>query len=174
MVLHYESPTTLDPSFVPIADAGLDLFVQEGDIVTFNGGGSNDLNENIYSYTWYQSAGDPVVTLNDADTPTPSFVAPSNMMADTTLQFELIITDMGRLLASFTIPVPLNTESSNLSLPRFIDIYSINHHIFMIVISFHTLAFICSNVENQKRDRFLNSQFFLHLRFCLYCYHHRL
>lgn len=140
MVLHYESPTTLDPSFVPIADAGLDLFVQEGDIVTFNGGGSNDLNENIYSYTWYQSAGDPIVTLNDADTPTPSFVAPSNMMADTTLQFELIITDMGRLLASFTIPVPLNTESSNLSLPRFIDIYSINHHIFMIVISFHTLV----------------------------------
>jgi hypothetical protein len=150
------------------------LFVQEGDIVTLYGGGSSDLNENIYSYTWYQSAGDPIVTLNDADTPTPSFVAPLNMMADTTLQFELIITDMGRLLASFTIPVPLNTESSNLSLARFIDIYSINHHIFMIVISFNTLVFICSNVENQKRDRFLNSQFFLHLCFCLYCYHHLL
>jgi K319-like protein len=151
------------------------LFVQ-GDIVTLYGGGSSDLNENIYSYTWYQSAGDPIVTLNDADTPTPSFVAPLNMMADTTLtlQFELIITDMGRLLASFTIPVPLNTESSNLSLARFIDIYSINHHIFMIVISFNTLVFICSNVENQKRDRFLNSQFFLHLRFCLYCYHNLL
>jgi hypothetical protein len=93
LVLHYESPTTLDPSFVPIADAGLDLFVQEGDIVTLYGGGSNDLDENIYSYTWYQSAGDPIVTLNDADTPTPSFVAPSKMIADTTLQFELIITD---------------------------------------------------------------------------------
>lgn len=93
-VLPPEEPSlTYDPSFIPVADAGVDKAVEEGDTVTLDGSDSSDLDENIYSYVWLQRGDKPVVTVVGSDNPTPYFIAPSDRVANTRLNFEVIVTD---------------------------------------------------------------------------------
>ena len=76
----------------PIADAGVDLLVNEGDTVVLNGSSSSDLeNDTIPLYLWSQESG-PLVRLSDRDTPTPTLTAP-NVTEDTPLAFSLITVD---------------------------------------------------------------------------------
>jgi hypothetical protein len=79
------------PNQPPVANAGQDQTVHGGDTVTLDGSRSRDPNGNITSYSWVQTAGPPV-TLNGADTATPSFKAP-NLSSDTTLKFSLTVKD---------------------------------------------------------------------------------
>lgn len=96
--LTVEADSTLDTDEVnvrvvpqdtnPIADAGSNMRVDGGANVTLDGTGS--VGENL-SYDWRQSTGTRV-TLVNADTSMPSFVAP-NVTSTSTLGFTLTVTD---------------------------------------------------------------------------------
>jgi hypothetical protein len=86
-------PTSvLAPNRLPVANAGTDQTVDAGDTVTLDGAKSADPDGNIRSYSWLQTVGPPV-TLNGANTATPSFVAPSDISSDTLRTFKLTVTD---------------------------------------------------------------------------------
>jgi len=73
------------------ADAGKDRTVYEGTSVTLNGSNSTSKDSVILSYAWRQIP-NPNITIGSANTAIWSFVAP-NVSADTTLTFELTVTD---------------------------------------------------------------------------------
>ena len=76
----------------PAANAGADQGpIDSGQTVTLDGTGSTDPNNDALSYTWAQIAG-PAVTLTNANTATPSFVAPL-VTALTDFEFELVVSD---------------------------------------------------------------------------------
>ncbi len=73
----------------PVADAGADQTVGDGDPVTLDGTGSFDIDGDPLTFEWTQIAGTPVV-LDDATAESPSFTAPS---IKDTLIFELEVCD---------------------------------------------------------------------------------
>ena len=75
----------------PVADAGPDQTVAEFTGVVLAGDGSSDPDGGITAYAWTQTAG-PAVTLDDADTVSPSFAAP-DVAAPTDFVFQLVVTD---------------------------------------------------------------------------------
>ena len=76
----------------PTANAGPDQNAGAGATVTLDGTGSTDGDgDTIVSYTWTQNAG-PAVTLNGANTATPTFTVPSITVA-TAIIFELVVND---------------------------------------------------------------------------------
>lgn len=81
----------IDTNAPPTADAGADQTVDEETQVGLDGSASSDADGTIAAFAWTQTAG-PAVTLDGADTTTPSFAAPG-VDADTTLTFELTVTD---------------------------------------------------------------------------------
>lgn len=77
----------------PVANAGVDQLVDEGDLVTLNGSLSADPDVgDILRYTWRQVGGGTVVTLSNATTAGPSFTAPGVSFTQN-YTFELIIED---------------------------------------------------------------------------------
>ena len=74
-----------------LSDAGLDQTVYEGTPVILNGSNSKSNNNVILSYEWKQIP-NPNITVGGANTMIWSFIAP-NVSTDTTLTFELIVTD---------------------------------------------------------------------------------
>jgi hypothetical protein len=74
----------------PIANAGPNQAVSLGSLVTLEGTGSSAQNgATIVSYQWIQTSGTPV-SLNGANTATPTFTAPT---VATSLTFSLTVTD---------------------------------------------------------------------------------
>ena len=73
------------------ADAGKDQTIYEGTTVTLNGSNSMSNDSVILSYAWQQIP-NPNITIGSANTMIWSFIAPS-VSTDTTLTFELIVTD---------------------------------------------------------------------------------
>jgi hypothetical protein len=88
----------------PIAVAGADQIVNEGSTVILNGSESRDPNGVILSYSWRQIPTSHFITLSGADTPIWSFNAP-RVSADTTLTFELTVTDSYGLTDKNTVNV---------------------------------------------------------------------
>ena len=78
----------------PIANAGPDQTVNEGQTVLLNGANSIDPDDGIASYQWTQSGG-PAVALSDPAVPQPSFTAPDVGQAGAALTFELTVVDLG-------------------------------------------------------------------------------
>jgi ribosomal protein L14 len=74
----------------PVANAGANQSVNEGDAVTLNGSGT-DADGTIANYAWLQTAG-PTVTLTNANSATATFTAPP-AATDTVLTFRLTVTD---------------------------------------------------------------------------------
>jgi hypothetical protein len=79
----------------PVANAGDDQEVTEGDLVTLNGSG-DDPDGEISHYWWRQTAGTEVI-LSDPDIASPTFAAPEVGSEGETLTFELEVTDNGGL-----------------------------------------------------------------------------
>lgn len=87
----------------PVANAGADRTVLAGASVTLNGTTSSDSDGTVTNFHWAQTLG-TTVTLSDADTVTPLFVAP-NITSAETLTFELTVTDNDGATNSDTISI---------------------------------------------------------------------
>ncbi|MEZ6038372.1 MAG: hypothetical protein R3F29_12890 [Planctomycetota bacterium] len=75
----------------PDADAGLDLSVAEGAVVTLDAGGSTDPDGDTLSWKWVQTSG-PAVTLDDDTAAQPTFTAPT-LGYNTSVSFEVTVSD---------------------------------------------------------------------------------
>ena len=93
---------------MPVADAGDDQDVNEGDTVTLDGTGSGDPDDDPLSYMWSQTSGD-TVTLSNSSAASPTFAAPAGPAI---LMFELSVTD-GSLSSTdavnVTVAAPANS-----------------------------------------------------------------
>ncbi|MFT7542020.1 MAG: hypothetical protein ACI9K5_002997 [Gammaproteobacteria bacterium] len=79
----------------PVADAGANFSVDEGyPLVTLDGTGSFDADDDALSYSWSQVAGSSVA-LADETTASPSFAAPIVVLGGETLTFELQVSANG-------------------------------------------------------------------------------
>ena len=92
----------------PTAAAGSDQTVSAGSSVSLDASGSSDA-ESAVTYNWTQTGGS-TVTLNNVNTATPSFTAPS---AADTLTFRVDVTDTGGKTASDTVAVNATGGSSS-------------------------------------------------------------
>jgi PKD domain len=81
--------TTSTTTSQPIANAGPNQVVSQGSLVTLVGTGSSSNGGTVQSYLWVQTSGTPV-SLNGANTATPTFTAPTE---PTSLIFSLTVTD---------------------------------------------------------------------------------
>lgn len=95
---------------VPLADAGDDQKVAVGQTVELDGTGSKDPDGDALTYEWTEIDG-PEVTIDNANTPKPSFVAPS-VMASTALTFRLTVSD-GKAWSSDTVMITVDPEASS-------------------------------------------------------------
>jgi hypothetical protein len=73
----------------PIANAGPDQSVRMGAIVTLDGTESYDREGESLAYSWTQTSGPEVVTLNDPTSVRPTFTSPDVVRDNTTLTFSL-------------------------------------------------------------------------------------
>ena len=81
------------PNDAPTADAGGAQTVAEGAVVSLDGSGSSDPEGVALSYQWRQVGGSPTVVLTGATARVASFSAPTQLTADVTLSFELVVSD---------------------------------------------------------------------------------
>jgi len=76
----------------PVANAGQDQMVNEGDNVFLDGGSSIDPDGTSLSYEWSQVGGTPV-SLSSTTSAAPSFTSPAGLAAAETLVFQLTVYD---------------------------------------------------------------------------------
>jgi len=88
----------------PIADAGSNQTVNEGDPVGLSGSNSFDPDGSIVSYQWIQTAG-ASVELSNPTSPTPTFTSPNIGLGGDALYFKLTVTDDGGSQAESTCMV---------------------------------------------------------------------
>ena len=104
------SVTSLRPE--PVADAGDNQSVTEGDPVTLDGTGSSDADGTIVTYQWEQTDGTGTsVTLSGATSDTATFDAPA-ISSILTLTFRLTVTDNDGFSSTDDTSVTVNPASS--------------------------------------------------------------
>ena len=92
----------------PVAEAGPDRSVIEGETVFLDGGASTTpLPDGFLVYAWEQVGG-PAVALTDANTPSPNFVAPDVGPSGEVLTFSLTVTDSAGRTDTDTVAVAVN------------------------------------------------------------------
>ena len=97
----------------PIADAGPDQNVDEGELVTLDGSRSDVANSRVQiSYQWEQEAGGTPVTLSDPQAVQPTFTAPDITGAET-LSFRLTVTSEPGFQSTDTISVEVHNPTSS-------------------------------------------------------------
>ena len=95
----------------PTAEAGDDQTVDEGALVTLDGSGSSDPEEEALTYLWTQTGG-MAVTLSSSTEQSPTFTAPGRLVKNATLVFSLVVTD-ARGLASSADTVTVTVTGRN-------------------------------------------------------------
>jgi len=98
----------------PTAEAGPDQNVTIGTLVTLNGEGSSDPENEIASYQW-QQVGGPSVTLTNPDAAIAQFTA--TFAVGTVLTFELTVTDAGGLQATDTCVITITSYATGYTGP---------------------------------------------------------
>ncbi len=88
---------------IPVANAGVDLNVDETKTVILNGSVSRDSDGTISSYAWIQTSG-PAAKLTNANQAAATFTAP-DVDTDTQLNFQLTVTDNEDATATDSITV---------------------------------------------------------------------
>jgi hypothetical protein len=101
-------------STAPVANAGIDQYVTEGDQVTLDGSGSSDVDGAITSYAWEQQPQGTQVTLSGGSTATATFTAPEVDTNGEVLTFQLTVTDDDGLTASDTVSVNVYDQNEPL------------------------------------------------------------
>jgi hypothetical protein len=96
---------------LPVANAGTDQTVDEGNTVTLDGSGSVDPKGGNLSYKWVQLVGTPVL-LSDDQAEKPTFSAPDVGSSGDTLIFELTVTDEGVLDSTDTTGIEVHNPAS--------------------------------------------------------------
>ena len=94
----------------PIADAGGDVAVSDGDAVTLDGSGSRDPEGGALTYSWRQTGGTPTVSPTGANAASLAFSTPQ-LSARAALTFELTVTDPGGASASDTATVTVRADN---------------------------------------------------------------
>ncbi len=92
----------------PTANAGPDQTVASGAEVELDGSGSSDPNGDEISYQWSQTGG-PAVSLEGAETATPSFTAPTGPAA---LEFELEVCDPSEACETDSVAVSVEAPAN--------------------------------------------------------------
>ena len=78
----------------PVANAGGDRSANQNQLIQLDGSASSDSDGSIESYFWQQiDSSGYTVTLDDANSATPSFTTPDQLQADINLTFQLRVTD---------------------------------------------------------------------------------
>ena len=104
-------PPPAPPGNFPTADAGPDQTgVWEGALVTLDGSGSSDPDDDTLRYRWNQISGEPVV-LSSQNIVNPTFTAPEGLTAEAVLQFRLLVTDPSGRFDSDTVTVTVDPEA---------------------------------------------------------------
>jgi parallel beta-helix repeat protein len=93
----------------PVADAGSDQTVNEGETVTLDGSGSYDPDDDPLTYRWTAPEG---ITLSDETAVEPSFTAPE-VTLDTTFIFSLSINDGVALSVPDSVNVRVQNRTSS-------------------------------------------------------------
>ena len=107
LVLEPATPPNNQP---PIANAGPDQTVNEGQAVLLNGSNSTDPDDGIASYHWVQ-IGEPLVNLSDPDVKQPTFTAPDVGPEGAALTFELTVADYNGLQSKDSCVVNVTWEN---------------------------------------------------------------
>lgn len=94
----------------PVANAGADQSTSSTQTVTLDGSRSSDPDGSIVDYVWTQTAG-PAVTLTNANTVMATFTAPT-VTADTTLSFQLTVTDNEGVMVADLMDVLVTPQPS--------------------------------------------------------------
>lgn len=107
IVSPFSNSVTLDiavagSNFPPIADAGIDFELDEGETATLSSVGSSDPDDDPLTYSWEQTGG-PAVVLQNAGTATATFEL-NDICEDTPLLFTVTVSD-GDLSASDDVMV---------------------------------------------------------------------
>jgi hypothetical protein len=92
-------------AILPVADAGPDQTVYEGDVVTLDASDSFDADDMIVSYFWEQQPGGPVVFISDATMVRATFIAPKIESTGESLTFKVTVTDTDGLESTDTTKV---------------------------------------------------------------------
>ena len=94
----------------PIADAGPDQTVAEGETVTLNGSGSSDPEDETLTFAWTPPTG---VTLDNINSATPGFTAPEQLVANRELEFILVVTDASGNASSDTVTITVTAGNND-------------------------------------------------------------
>ena len=87
------SPPPPPAHSAPVSNAGAPQTVFESTTVNLDGTNSSDVNNDTLTFNWSQTAG-PTVTINNANTATPDFLAPDVQAGSPqVLTFELVVND---------------------------------------------------------------------------------
>jgi len=95
----------------PTSNAGVDQIVTEGFTIVLDGSNSSDPDDDIVSYRWSQISG-PLVTLSSTTAISPTFIAPDGGGEESSLIFQLTVTDSGGLRSSDTCIVTIISNNN--------------------------------------------------------------
>jgi len=122
----------------PVAAAGADQTVNEGSVVTLNGGGSSDPDDDTLGFLWTQVSG-PDVSLSNADTVSAVFTAPAVDPNGADLVFRLVVNDGARdsLTDDLTVHVQNLDDPPlcNLARPSVASLWPPDHKLAAVVIA---------------------------------------
>ncbi|MBF0224730.1 MAG: hypothetical protein HQK76_04670 [Desulfobacterales bacterium] len=96
---------------MPIANAGEDQTVNEGETVILDGSKSTDAEDKVISYKWKQLSGSEAVISNDSSV-NPTFIAPDVNIDGDILIFQLVVTDSKGAEASDEVKITLKWINS--------------------------------------------------------------